>query len=300
MSVDNCHKLLLKKSLAVEATNDPSLSFCYKFFLTFVKQIFVKRGLERISRSESAYSFRVVWSFMDIVADCLPSSEFLPGEARLQAITNELIRQELSTKSYYNADGIIIDLNSSTELCLLEVSGPFLNDNTQKITTDLVKAAYGLLAMLHTVAHDYVYADLNIFKKFKVVFIHAANEKVRLWTLSLVSDKLYVLSRITSSILPTDPSTAENGMRCMTNLFWQAKQIIGESQKLLSDLKTSHEKNKLLLEKDPIQPVQQLDNLLVEVAEIKLASRVKHAEDLDVSSSPIRPDDVYMTSSPAI
>ncbi|KAI9487695.1 MAG: hypothetical protein EXX96DRAFT_475105 [Benjaminiella poitrasii] len=228
-----------------------------------VKQIFVKRGLERISRSESAYSFRVVWNFMDIVADSLPSSEFLPGEARLQAITNELIRH--------------------IELCLLEVSGPFLNDNTQKITTDLVKAAYGLLAMLHTVAHVYVYADLNIFKKFKVVFIHAANEKVRLWTLSLVSDKLYVLSRITSSILPTDPSTAEN-----------------ESQKLLSDLKTSHKKNKLLVEKDPIQPVQQLDNFLVEVAEIKLASRVKHAEDLDVSSSPIRPDDAYMTSSPTI
>jgi hypothetical protein len=65
-------------------------------------------------------------------------------------------------------------------------------------------------------------------------------------------------------------------------------------------LKTSHKKNKLLVEKDPIQPVQQLDNFLVEVAEIKLASRVKHAEDLDVSSSPIRPDDVYMTSSPTI
>ncbi|CAO3649075.1 unnamed protein product [Mucor hiemalis] len=89
MSADNCHKLLLKKSLAVEATNDPSLSFCYKFFLTFIKQIFVKRGLERISRSESVYSFRVVWNFMDIVADSLPSSELLPGEARLQAITNE-------------------------------------------------------------------------------------------------------------------------------------------------------------------------------------------------------------------
>lgn len=87
-SADSCHKLLLKKSLAIEATNDLSLSFCHKFFLTYVKQIFVKRGLERVARSESAYSFRVVWNFMDIVADSLPCSEFLPGETRLQAITD--------------------------------------------------------------------------------------------------------------------------------------------------------------------------------------------------------------------
>lgn len=67
-----------------------------------------------------------------------------------------------------------------------------MNDNTRNISTELVKAAYGLLAILHTVAHDYVYADLGIFKKSKVVFIHAANERARLWNLGSVSEKLYV------------------------------------------------------------------------------------------------------------
>lgn len=52
---------------------------------------------------------------MDIVADSLSTPELLPGEARLQAITKELMRQEISAKSYYNANGIIIDLSSSTE-----------------------------------------------------------------------------------------------------------------------------------------------------------------------------------------
>lgn len=45
---------------------------------------------------------------MDVVLDVLPQ----------QAITDELKQQDLSTASYYNADGIIFDLTLGIELVL--------------------------------------------------------------------------------------------------------------------------------------------------------------------------------------
>lgn len=106
---------------------------------------------------------------------------------------------------------------------LLETSGASGNDDIRRETTDYVKAAYGLLALLHTVAYKYAYADIVIFNQLKVCFVHAANDKVRLWAFCLVSKELYVLNRADSSMLPTDPSKAENDFRSMTNLFWKVK-----------------------------------------------------------------------------
>lgn len=41
-----------------------------------------------------------------------------------------------------------------------------------------------------------VYADVDIFFKLRVYFIHAAGEKIRLWSFGLVSKELYVFNRI--------------------------------------------------------------------------------------------------------
>lgn len=79
--------------------------------------------------------------------------QFLPGEVRLNAIKNELIRRDLSATIYYNADGIIVESTHNLEVTLLETSGAYDSCSSNKETTDHVKAAYGLLAMLHTVAH---------------------------------------------------------------------------------------------------------------------------------------------------
>ncbi|KAI8092363.1 uncharacterized protein B0P05DRAFT_583618 [Gilbertella persicaria] len=290
VSVDNCHTVLLRNSLAVKNTNDPSLSFCYEYFMIFVLHVFTKCGLKRISKSESAYNFRVIFRFMDVVVDALPQCEFMPGEVRLQAIKDELERQDLSTASYYNADGIIYDLISGVELMLLETSGPFGNNDIKRETKDYVKAAYGLLAMLHKIAHKYVYADIDIFKQLKVCFVHAANNKIRLWAFCLVSKQLYILNRIDSSVLPTDSSNAENDLKGMTNLFWKLKQTIEEATETLKKIKESHEKNKIFAEENPDSQIEQLISYLVEVAEVKLSSQISYAEDIYINSSPIIPD----------
>ncbi|KAI9481164.1 MAG: hypothetical protein EXX96DRAFT_634988, partial [Benjaminiella poitrasii] len=98
----------------------------------------------RNSKLESTYNFRIIWSFLDSVAMIIPSCKFIPSEARLQAITQELKWYSLLILTYYNADGIIVNQEYGIERVLLETSGPFgLHDITRE-TTDHIKAAYGI------------------------------------------------------------------------------------------------------------------------------------------------------------
>ncbi|KAG2200151.1 hypothetical protein INT47_012432 [Mucor saturninus] len=152
-----------------------------------------------MNRTEANYNYRVIWPFMDVVAECLPTCQFEPGEKRLQAISEELKRQDLATSHFYNADGVIFDDELGLELALLETSGPFSLDDPTRETNDHVKAAYGLLVMLHTIAYKYVYADADIFMRLKVYFVHPTKNRIRVWTFGLVDKELYVLNRIKSA-----------------------------------------------------------------------------------------------------
>ncbi|KAG1454505.1 hypothetical protein G6F46_001860 [Rhizopus delemar] len=253
-----------------------------------VTQVFKYR---EISKLESMYNFRVIWRFLDAATMVIPCCQFIPGETRLKAITQELKRQGLSTLNYYNADGVILDKEFDVELVLLETSGPFgLNDITRE-TTYHIKAAYGLLAMLHMVAYNYIYADVDIFKQLKICFVHAANNRIRLWSFSLVSKELYVLNRITSSTLPTDHSNSKDDLMNTTNTMWELKKIVEEASKVLKKIKRSHKKNEQIVQEgNSSSEVKRLDTFLVDIAEVKLSSRVSEAEDIYVFSSPIQPD----------
>lgn len=187
-----------------------------------VTQILNKRDI--LSKQESVYNYRAVFRFFDAVVSANTSCTFIPGETRLQAINNEFKRLDMTTKSYYNADGIILDNDTGLELCLLETSGPFGLINVSRETTDQVKAAYGLLAMLHTIAHQFVHADIQVFKKLKICFIHAAQDRIRLWSFCLIDKELYVLNRVDSAVVPTSNSDRfKADFMHLANLCWKLK-----------------------------------------------------------------------------
>ena len=60
------------------------------------------------------------------------------------------------------------------EICVVEVSGEYLNQETRKIYFDHRKANYGCLAMLKTIADQYKYASVDVFEQLKIYFVHAA------------------------------------------------------------------------------------------------------------------------------
>ncbi|GAN08002.1 hypothetical protein MAM1_0185c07507 [Mucor ambiguus] len=206
----------------------------------------------------------------------------------LQAINNELLRLGLSTKSYYNADGIVLDNASGFELCLLETSGPYGLMDEGRETTDHIKAAYGLLSMLHTVAHKFIHADIEVFKKLKVCFVHAHQNQVRLWTFSLVGRHLYALTRVDSAIIPTCYSdTFKDDFKHFSHLFWRIKMLTEIANDSLKEIERSHEEARAAASVDVLP---RLDDFLIDGVEVKLSSRVTNVEDIFVSSSPVLPD----------
>lgn len=158
--------------------------------------------LYRLGILGTVYNFRLVWRILDIVTKSLKGHRFIPSEIRLDAIKNELARRELNLSSYYNADGLITNDEYKVELILLETLGLFSACNNNKKTTYHINAAYGLLAILHAIAYRYNYADIEFFKKLKVSFVHAAGDKIRLWTLNLATSELCILNRQRSCQVP--------------------------------------------------------------------------------------------------
>ncbi|CAO3637420.1 unnamed protein product [Mucor hiemalis] len=292
VSLDSCHTLLLKNSLKVKNSPDPGLQLTFDFFMTFITQILDKRDV--LSKLESVYNFRAIFRFLDAVVFATPSCTFIPGEVRLQAIHKELERLEMSTKSFYNADGIIIDNDTGLELCLLETSGPFGLVNLSRETNDNVKAAYGLLSMLHTVAYKYIHCDIQLFKKLNIFFVHAAQDRVRLWSFCLIEKELYVLNRVDTAILPTGYSGEfKDEFKHLVNLFWMLKVLLDSSKSTLDEIEASHTKNQVAYRDGHVEHLPRLDEFLVESAEIKLSSRISQVSEIYISSSPIRPDSPY-------
>ncbi|KAG1056429.1 hypothetical protein G6F43_001674 [Rhizopus delemar] len=225
---------------------------------------------------ESIDNHRVVWRFLDAVVAVLPNCNFYTGEPRLKAITQELRRQGLSSSHYYNADGIIFDDKLDLELGLLETSGPFNVDDPSRETNDFIKAAYGLMIMLHIIAYKYIYADADIFMRPET------SEK----------KKLYVLNRIKSAILCIKPTNSMQDIKNMTNTIWKLKQTIEQSCKFVRELERSHKRNKSIMIEVGTEAAR-LDDLLNEIAEVKLTSRVTEVDDIYVYSSPLRPESPF-------
>lgn len=102
---------------------------------------------------------------------------------------------------------------------------PFGLKDIKRETTDHVKGAYGLLAMIHKVAYSFIYADDDIFFRFKVYFIHATGKKKKsvFGSFGLVSEKLYVFSRIRRAKLPASHIDFRKKFKDITNMMWELK-----------------------------------------------------------------------------
>lgn len=169
---------------------------------------------------------------MDAVVSVTPTFTFFLGETRLQAINKELKRLKISKRSHYNADGITVDNDSGLEVCLIETSGPSGLIDISREITDHVKASYGLLSMIHTIAHHFVHYDIEVYKKLKICFVHAAKDRIRLWSFCLIDKELYVLNGVDSAVLPTSNSDQYKAefMR-LADLFWKLK--VRKTQKVI-------------------------------------------------------------------
>lgn len=126
--------------------------------------------------------------------------EFYPGEEKLVSMSTQLEKQGLYDKRFkYSAGGVLRftkDLHTF-ELLLLETSSAYNAAAKEKASFDHYKGMYGLLAILKTIADTYPYADLSVFKKLKVHFLHVHGERNIRWNRLYI----YVYMSITVCVL---------------------------------------------------------------------------------------------------
>ncbi|KAI8330283.1 hypothetical protein BD560DRAFT_341869 [Blakeslea trispora] len=123
----------------------------------------------------------VCFSVADSVTDS--NIEFKVGEAMLCSMGKLLKNSSNNDSCCYKADGIIkMFASKEVEVALLETSSHFRSQDRAKHSFNHHKGTYGVLAMLKGIADEYHLASADTFSKLKVLFVHAADDKVFLWS----------------------------------------------------------------------------------------------------------------------
>ncbi|KAI9480275.1 MAG: hypothetical protein EXX96DRAFT_594635 [Benjaminiella poitrasii] len=116
-------------------------------------------------------------------------------EKKLEAISQKLKLIHNNNRHFYNADGIISNIESEIKIAILETTGPLLHQNNPKETQDYIRAGYGLVAILHVIRRKFHYGDFEIFKKIGSFFCFSAT-KIRIWRAFMLASKVYVTNCI--------------------------------------------------------------------------------------------------------
>ncbi|KAG0178033.1 hypothetical protein DFQ28_004582 [Apophysomyces sp. BC1034] len=123
----------------------------------------------------------------------------------------------------YKADGVLrLFGRKQLEILLLEASNEFGCHDKGKICFDL-KATFGGVAMLKTIADYYPYASVAEFGKVKVFFLHAAGDQLHLWSLCYKQDGVYDLWRETFLTITPEFEDKADLLPDLLRFFWMMK-----------------------------------------------------------------------------
>ncbi|CAO3699779.1 unnamed protein product [Rhizopus stolonifer] len=180
--------------------------------------------------NEDAHNQLFVWPYLDIIAksmtigDC--NSDFVQGQPYLNSMARQLksVNLYVDDRNQYKSDGLIklFGLNS-LELLLLETSGCFRNNDTEKVNFDHHKGTYGVLAMLKCIVDDYPYASLKAFTKVKTFFLHAVDTKLHLWSLCYQREGIFDLWREANVQVKPDFQDKKDFVPDLIQFCWEVK-----------------------------------------------------------------------------
>jgi hypothetical protein len=166
------------------------------------------------------------------------------GEIALDSMKREykrVLRITSGIDNIYNADATIVYDSLYLELLLLETSSEFGHLDTHKHMRDHVKAGYGVIAMLHSIADQYKYGDFNLFMGVIVFFMYTKENEIKMWSFELPSyNKIYVSNCLGYAVIPDRLEGMEKEARELGSLFWTLKLELGKSIGFINKLKQSH------------------------------------------------------------
>ncbi|CAO3703874.1 unnamed protein product [Rhizopus stolonifer] len=185
------NEFLAEIYFSVFKSNKPFMKFFHAVVQSFASGLFIEDS--DIYKLEISYNHRIIWPIIDCLSKMIETTKFHPGEVRLQAICDELKLLYKDDRSYYNADGIIINSKHKIEVAVVETTGPFHLSNTPKETHDYVKAGYGLVSMLHCIGQKFPYGNFDTFKKIGVFFIQVTRLYLNFFNLANIINFLILI-----------------------------------------------------------------------------------------------------------
>ncbi|KAI8378289.1 hypothetical protein EDC96DRAFT_540623 [Choanephora cucurbitarum] len=208
--------------------------FLQDFFSYCINLLKKKDVAAALSQSEANFNLFVLWPLMDLAAGDL---KFCAGEYVL-----------LSSKEEYKADACIVD-NYKNEICLLETSNGLLCGDMPKYGYDHVKGAFGALTMFNAAFKKYHKVDYKVAQQLSILFVHARDDCIHLWSLELCSKKVYALKKVYVAKLVTS-NTESSQVVALGNLVWKMKTMLMNIVRVLEKMKKSHDNNtmKMMME----------------------------------------------------
>ncbi|CAO3607218.1 unnamed protein product [Mucor hiemalis] len=148
-------------------------------------------------------------------------TDFCDGEVCLEAMSTQLkaLNMLIDGRNKYNADGLIR-----------------MYGDQSKSNFDHHKVFFGSLAMIKTIADEYQYASITTFKKVKVIFVHASDTIVYLWSVSFVPDEsIYELWL--EDILEIKPGI-DDKLEAIPNFiqfYWKTKELLKQTSRIVME-----------------------------------------------------------------
>ncbi|KAL7325886.1 hypothetical protein PS15p_208310 [Mucor circinelloides] len=215
--------------------------------LTYLSQI-------DFNSSEDAYNQLFIWPHLISMTRSIAASntqaksEFLTGQPILHSMTKQMkaVGLYIDDKNVYKSDGVVLLFGlKQQEILLLETSGSFTNLDKTKTNFDNHKGVYGLLSMIKCIADDYRFGSVDTFMKIKAYFIHAADERLHLWSVGYRNEGAFDLWREASvHILPDESDKAVHIPR-FVQFFWNTKCLVEDSISNIMALKQQHDANSI-------------------------------------------------------
>ncbi|CEG80194.1 hypothetical protein RMATCC62417_14563 [Rhizopus microsporus] len=209
---------------------------CYNFYSS-------KQDLEE---GETVFNDMLVFPFLKSVAKAVAENiknsdaEFKVGETPLKAMMKQLDDKDES--NLYKADGIIkLYGMKELEVLLLETSLCFGCKDNAKSCFDHHKGLFGALSMIKTIADESFLGSIETFAKIKVLFVHAADRTIYLWSVKYAKEgpayELWLEGRL--NIKPKFENKVEELPKVL-NFYWLMKCLLEESVNNIYALDAEH------------------------------------------------------------
>ncbi|RUP50692.1 hypothetical protein BC936DRAFT_138079 [Jimgerdemannia flammicorona] len=180
---------LISKRPPADEDRGSKYYFLHRIFSQFVGYVFKLDRDSQIQSSEACY----IWHFGHVST--------LHGEINLIAV-DEMRRLQKQNEQQHKADGVIYINESNIELMFLETTGHYRLVDRPRKGWDHVKGMHGCLAMLGRIARLFAHGSVDEYMNIKVMFLHAHDNELHLWTVCVPSAGTYIMQRVAKAVVP--------------------------------------------------------------------------------------------------